>query len=311
LKKIQNIIRTIYYLLFVLLTKLFHNKPRFIYKIGNILGKIRFQGGYIGKTRSKKSYIKTIKIALNITDEKNSEKIIESFWINHQKGFLELFISRNFNKDNIDKHLKFEGLEILDNALKRKNGIVLAVPHFGNERFIHIGLAHKGYPVSVITSRFENTTNIVRDIKLGAFVNLHSVGYPDSSPRWMYQKLQENKILQISPPADEGPNGLKIEFLNFNILVSKTPARLALKTHAALIPAFAHRNKDDTHTIKIKPELTINPTDDKITDIRSITEALMKIFESNIIKHPEQFYWMWLMIKQDEAQKFILGRSQR
>ena len=289
-----------------MLSKFLHNRERKFYKIGQILGFLRFYGGYIGKTRSKKSYINTISKSLNSDDKKKVAKILNAFWINHQKGFVELFISRKFNKENIDNYIKFEGLNILEKALSKKKGVVLAVPHFGNERLIHIGLALKGFPVTVITSKFENTTQLVRDIKLGAFIKIHPVGYPTDSPRWMYNTLKKNKILQISPPADEGPGGHKIKFLNHQILVSKTPARLAYNSGAALIPAFDFRNYDDTHTVVINPEIDFTSTSDKKKDIINITSKLMQKFEINIHKHPEQFYWMWLMIKNDEAQKFIL-----
>jgi len=306
MSKIQNYLRTIYYTFFIIIANIVGYNEKWLYKIGHLLGTIRYHKGYIGKSRSKKSYIETILKALNIEDKKRAKKILKAFWINHQKGFIELFLSRKLNRKNIDESVKFEGLDILEKAMEKGKGVVLAVPHFGNERYIHIGLAIKGYPISVITSKFENATKLVRNIKLGAFINLHPVGFPDDPPRWMYNSLKKNRILQISPPANEGPAGERIEFLNHRIIVSKTPARLALNTGAALIPAFAHRNPDDSHTIVIKPEINITRTDDKKSDIRRITLELMRAFEKDIKGHPEQFYWMWLMIKKDEATKYKL-----
>jgi Kdo2-lipid IVA lauroyltransferase/acyltransferase len=309
LTKFQDLIRTFYYALFEIIARSINYNSHYLYKIGNFLGLIRYNIGYVGSTRSKRNYIDAISIALNINDRKKAAKILESFWINHQKGFIELFLSQKYSKENIDKIINFKGIDNIDNALEKGKGVVLTVPHFGNERFIHIGLALKGYPVSVITSKFTQTSKIIRDIKLNAFLKLHGVGFPDDSPKWMYDSMYKNRILQITPPANEGPKGLKIHFLNHDLLVSKTPARLALKTGAVLIPAFAFRNRDDTHTIVFEKEIQIKNTGDKSKDIEKITSDFLNVFNAYIKQYPEQFYWMWLMIKRDEANKYIRERN--
>ncbi|MBI4831371.1 MAG: lipid A biosynthesis acyltransferase, partial [Candidatus Lindowbacteria bacterium] len=80
--------------------------------------------------------------------------MLKTFWRSHQKNFLELFIMPRLNSQTISRLATFEGLDHLDYALRQGKGAILAVPHFGNERFLHVALALKGYPINVLSAKY-------------------------------------------------------------------------------------------------------------------------------------------------------------
>ena len=101
----------------------------------------------------------------------------------------------------------------MDKSLVEGKGIVLAVPHIGNERFLHIALALMGYTISVVSSKYEDMSKAARDARLDASKGFHHVGFLSDSPRWMIKTLKEGNILQIATTAFGGPKGIKVDVL--------------------------------------------------------------------------------------------------
>ena len=205
--------RTAYYQFFATISKAVLPNTKRLYALGSLLGNIRSRVGYVGKMRSRRWYLRYLREALPHLDECVRREILRKFWVDHEKSFLELFLIPTLEKENIDAFVQFDGLQILDDCLKAGKGVVLAAPHFGNSRLLHIALAIKGYPMNVISSRYEEASDTVREILLGPSLKWHKVGYPDASPRWMFNALRQNEILQISPTAFGASKGTSIKFL--------------------------------------------------------------------------------------------------
>lgn len=297
--------RTAYYAFFEAIAKsALPNKAR-LYRLGSILGRIRYRVGYVGKMRTKRWYLRYLREALPQLTEDDRREILKRFWIDHEKSFLELFIASTLTKDNLSEFVEFQGLEILDECLEAGKGVVLSAPHFGNSRLLHISLAVKGYQMNVISSRYEEASERVRNIILEPSLKWHNVGYPDMSPRWMFDALKRNEILQISPTAFGASKGCWTRFLGGRVLVSSSPVRLALSTGAALVPAFMFRLDDDRHRVEICPPLSIEHADDKQQTIDENTRRLIEVVERYTAKYPEQFYWMWFVIRRQQAEGLV------
>ena len=299
---LTRLARSAYYLLFALIAKALLPNTRRLYRLGTILGKVRYNIGYVGKNRSKRWYLFYLREALPHYTEARRREILQRFWIDHEKSFLELFLIPRLTKENIDDFIEFEGLETLDEGLSAGRGIVLAVPHFGNARLLHISLAIKGYPMNVISSRYSEASESVRRTLLAPSLKWHNVGFPDMSPRWMLEALKRNEVLQISPTAFGGRKGCWLKFMGGRVMVSTSPVRLAVSTGAFLVPAFILRLDDDRHRIVIKPRLKIEAQDTPGKTVEHNTRRLMRVVEEEALKFPTQFSWMWFVIRRQQAE---------
>ncbi len=304
---LTRLARTGYYQLFSTISKIILPDTNRLSALGSLLGNVRYHVGYVGKMRSRRSYLHYLREALPHLPETERREILRQFWINHEKSFLELFLIPTLTKENIDDFVQFDGLEVLDECLALGRGVVLAAPHFGNPRFLHIALAIKGYPMNVISSRYEEASDRVRQILLGPSLKWHNVGHPDTSPRWMFTALRKNGILQISPTAFGASKGCWITFLGGRTMVSTSPVRLDLSTGAALVPAFISRLQGYRHRIEIKAPLELRHDDDRQRLVQSTTEKLMKIVEQYAARYPEQFSWMWFVIRRQQAEGLAAG----
>ncbi|MBN1592554.1 MAG: hypothetical protein JW941_04820, partial [Candidatus Coatesbacteria bacterium] len=150
--------RTAYYKFFETISNALLPKRERLFALGTLLGCIRYRVGYIGRMRSKAVYLRYLREALPHLEERERRDVLRKFWIDHEKSFLELFLIPTLTRENIDGFVQFDGLDVLDGALAKGKGVVLAVPHFGNSRLAHIALAIKGYPMNVISSRYEEAS---------------------------------------------------------------------------------------------------------------------------------------------------------
>jgi len=283
------------------------DRPARLYAWGDFLGRVRYRWGYVGGKRSRRTYLEHMQRALPALAAADVSRVLLAFWQNHQKSFLELFLLPRLTPANVGDVVDFEGLTILDQALARGRGAVLAAPHFGNERLLHVALALRGYPVTVMTSAFEDAPANLRRARLEPARRVHELVFPHDNPRRLYEALARNRAVQFSPTAAGGASGVWCRCFGHELFVNTTPARLALRTGAPLLPTFIYRLPDNRHRVVVEPPLT--PPGGRVRDAAArLTQELMRVIEDRVAADPAQFYWMWLIIRAQEAE--AAGRGQ-
>ena len=88
---------------------------------------------------------------------------------------------------------------------------------------------------------------------------------------------------------------VKSTFVNFFGEPAFTPigaALLAMKTGAAVLPAFSHLGDDGMQHIEILPEIPLHLTGNEEEDIRYNTQVFTGYIEERIRKYPAQWLWM-------------------
>jgi len=292
-----NLVRTIYYLFFRIITLPFLKFPRVLYGMARIMALVRSRVGYVGRGKSRRSYLEHMASALPELDRKQLVKLLKAFWFVHQSNFIELFYLPTINPKNVELKVEFEGLEILEKARQEGKGVVLAAQYFGNERVIHLALGMKGYPVHVLSSRYAESPPIVRHLRLSMAERYARVHFPEEGPQPLIRALRNGEIVQYSPPALGDVDAVRLEFLNHLVEFSTTPVRMAQITGVILTTAWVHRLPGGRFRIVINESLPAPIPPDRV----EWTQALAGRMERYIQQHPQEFYWMWLLIQSEET----------
>ncbi len=302
---IAKLLMVAYYFLMNLTVRVIGNSRIAFRMIGLILGRMRYWIGYVGHDRSRKVYLSHIRTALVNRNENEIRRILKQFWCNHQKCLLELFLLLRINKKNLAKLVEFRGLEHLDQALEARRGVILAVPHFGNERFLHIALASRGYPMNVLSAKYEDIPRVLSKLRLRTSSRFHNIGTVGDDLRWMFQCLEKNEILQIAPTGEPGKKGVRVKLLGQDVLFASGPARLALRAGAPFLPAFITRTPDDTHIVEILAPICFSPDGKPGANVTDVTRVFARTLEDRVHRVPEQFNWTWWVIRRQEAEESI------
>jgi len=226
--------------------------------------------------------------------ESELKKMLMGYWKVHQRALLNLFYSGRFNSENAPALVNWENRNLLDEAVEEGKGVILVVPHFGDERTLHVLLAISGYKMHVISSRYSDAPDFVSRTRLSVSRKWHHVAFPDEPLRWLYDAIGRGEIIQISPTAWGGPKGHWVRSFGIPVLTSSTPVRIAKSTGCRLLIAYNRILPGQRSHISFQ---RFNP---KNLDRRG-TEMLFREYEAIARRYPEQYNWMNLVIRHRET----------
>jgi len=216
---------------------------------------------------------------------------------------IEMLLLPGLTKTLIQKRIKHENFDILDQAITRKKGVIVVTAHLGN--FDLLGCAHAmlGYPLHVIfkdihfapARRFAKK---VRDVS-----GIQAIE-PRKSKEKIVKALQQGDIVAFTVDQHMAAHrAIVCTFFGQLAATSPAPVRFAFETGAAIIPAFMRRaDQPGFHIASCEPVFVLEtPYESLDANIRHNTERLNRIFEKWILTWPEQWLWQHRRFKVHDA----------
>lgn len=222
------------------------------------------------------------------------KKVIKGYWKRHQSTMVALFRTNRMVPSCLDECLEYNGRELLDEAVSSGRGVMLLVPHFGDEKTLHILLAMAGYKISVISSRYLDFPPFVQRAKLRVGQLWHHVGFPDENPGWMFKTLKRGEILHIAPTGYGGHRGTWVNNFGVLVLASSSPYRIQHHTGCRMLIAYNRILPGMRYRIELEP-FEPNP------DSSDFTQRLYSRFEEKADEIPQQYNWMHLLTRHRET----------
>ncbi|MCG2712572.1 MAG: lysophospholipid acyltransferase family protein [Candidatus Omnitrophica bacterium] len=189
------------------------------------------------------------------------------------------------------KTISIEGIENLQNALKKGKGVIAASAHLGSFTIIGAGLAVRGYKTSFVArhARNKGVERVIMGISRKAGQKVIFSRPVHACMRLCMKTLDRNEVLIIELDQNFGTEGVKISFFDQPAMVASGPIKLALSTQAAIVPIFIVRINAFEHVIKIEPEIELEKYEDADIQIRENLQKVSAVIESYIRKYPGQW----------------------
>ncbi|GAH21101.1 unnamed protein product [marine sediment metagenome] len=231
---------------------------------------------------------------LNIND-KEIHRIANRIFINWAKNIVDFLKQPIISKEKLKQRVEIEGLEHLDNALKRGRGAVIITAHIGNFEWGACRIAVEGYKIWGLS--------LVRKNKLvGKFFesNRLSKGFKTLYTNRMlnvFRTLKNNEIVAI--PSDWDPTGQATRPFKFFGKTAYLPTgalMIALKSGALLIPSFIWKKDKYNHSQIVEKPIDLIREGDKETLINKNMEKVLEVMEKYIrdnISEWEMFHDIW------------------
>jgi len=200
----------------------------------------------------------------------------------------EIGISWWGSPQTIRKLHKVEGLEHLDNALKKGKGVIILASHFTTLEIAGTFLTQHIKNVHVVYKRahnalFEHFIQKKRT-KNGAILINHT------KVREIIRCLKKGDIAWYSPDQDFGEkDSVFAPFMGVPTCTLVSTQRLSQLTGAAVVPFYVERpsSSDELYTFHFSPAIENYPTSDPVKDATTINAAI----EKQIRISPEQYLW--------------------
>jgi KDO2-lipid IV(A) lauroyltransferase len=223
---------------------------------------------------------------------------------NFSKYLVDFFFFAHLDGDEIQKYVKVKGLHNMQDAFKKKNGVIGLTAHIGNWELCGFITSHFGFNVNAVALSHENTkiNRLFVNQRLAKGINVIPVG---SSFNKYLEVLRKNQLIALVGDRLTSDAGIEVDFFGKQTVIPKGPAVLSLRTGAPIVPAFMIRNSDDTFNCIF--EEPIDPLEFKNQsgdEIRSLSEQIVSIMEKHIRENPAQwflFYDFWAKKQKEET----------
>lgn len=178
------------------------------------------------------------------------------------------------------------GLEALNDAIARKQGVILVSGHFGNYDVPRAVFAERGHPVGGVYRKLKNPyfhdhyLKAVREISDPVF----ATGERRDMAR-MVRFLKDGGLLGMLVDLHIG-NAPKLEFFGHAAHTALSAAELALKYDLLMVPVYAVRTDDEGSFDMIVEPPVPHSTPEQM--MQAINDSL----EQQVRAHLDQWFWI-------------------
>lgn len=253
--------------------------------VGRFFGRLAY---FINYKRAKVAYSNMRAAFCGEKDASEMHRTVKQLYRNFGEVLVEILRIPPVDKAYIEKYVKVENIERIENSLAKGHGLIFLTGHFGNWELSSITSAFTGYPLLVLVreqkmKRLNEGLNSLRESKGCKVVK------KGMATREIYEHLGKNGIVGILSDQDAGKKGAFVNFFGRPTSTHRGAFTLARKTGAIIIPTFMTRVKGAYHRLVLEPPIEV-PADES-----NELEAMQKfasVMEKNIRRYPEQ--WLWL-----------------
>jgi Kdo2-lipid IVA lauroyltransferase/acyltransferase len=214
-------------------------------------------------------------------------------------------VPRRLSRSGESAGVALERFEILDEALSKGRGAILAVGHTGNYELAGLAIALRGYRLNslarpIVNRRLDHYLTNLRARTGQILIRSHG-----AVPA-MLAVLKRNEVLAVEIDVDAKAEGIVMDFIGAPASMHRSPAVLSLRRGAPVIVADVHRVNGRNRCVlsdPIRPEaFTASPD-----AVRALTARIAEEFERIVRARPEQ--WWWILDRWRGAEKLLLQKG--
>ena len=274
-----------YFFEYILIVILFGLFKLLGYKISSEVG--CFLGKIFGPFFRSKKIIKNnlIKFDNSLSPEK-IKKITTEMWGNYGRILSEYPYISNFRKGDLDKYIKIENLEKLE-EIKKGQPVIFISAHFSNFELMAMVIEKAGVNLSTIYRPLNNKmVNSIMEPLRKKYICKNQVkkGINGIRESLKFFKQGISIAIMIDQRVSEGE---KINFFNHPALTTTIPAQFVKKFGCKIQPVHIERYNNINFKITFDEQIIIEDNEDE----NLVSIKINQWLEKKIRKNPSQWIW--------------------
>lgn len=193
--------------------------------------------------------------------------------------------------EDIEKFVVVKDWENAEKPRAQGRGVIFLPNHMGAFELMVTYVSLKGFrPMVIGTAQKDPRLNEL----LKNYRNAHGA-IPVERGKETFRLIKGLKQGGSTAVLIDQDTKVKSRFVNFYGMPASTPIGatvLAMKTGAAVIPAYIYLGDDGLQHMTMLPEITLDITGDEETDLVHNTQKFTDYIEKVVREHPEQWVWM-------------------
>ena len=286
--------------LFLLLEKFLMVLPKSLRK--NFFSSLASLAYHISSRYRRVAYI-NLDFAFNgEMDEKQKDEITRYSFKNLLFNFMHLMEIRRMSEDELLSKISVKNIESVQKANDENRAIIYVTPHYCAWELGGAGVGLVDKPISAVFKKLKNQT--------------YQEWMLESRSRFGNKSLEKSNVLKpliklmrakepVAIVIDSSMNkreGVEINFLGKTTRQTATPAYLARKFNAAIIPVTIRTDDEQNYTLMFFDEIPVEKTDDEANDILQATQLQADWLSNLIIKEPKFWFWIHRRWKSEHPQ---------
>ena len=193
--------------------------------------------------------------------------------------------------EELDRWVKFEGLEHWDAAAALGRGFIGLTGHYGHWEAMALALSHQGRTLSVIGRELDNPLLEAKMKALrGGFGN--RVILKNGAVREALKELKRGQGVGFLLDQDALTSGVFVKFLGHWASTFPTAGLLAVKYQLPVVPIFSRFEPDGTVLVTVEAPFQVPRTGDTERDVWTATQLMTRCIEDRIHRDPHCWFWM-------------------
>jgi KDO2-lipid IV(A) lauroyltransferase len=256
-----------------------------------------------------------LRIALPELSDLERRRILQRSYENLARTLLEIVRLPALSDESIRARVRYDpaSLDNLARVASRGKGVLFITAHLGNFELLALSHALHHKPSYVVGKVLRNPLfdrDLMRSrVRAG---NLMSTRQDFSSMRGMILHMKDGGTVGLL--IDQCPRrGTIVPFFGQDTLCHRGPASLALRTGAAVVPAFIRPDPqvDGGRILYLGPEVQVEPGKTSEEKIRLLTARMQEVIEKEVRARPQEWLWTHKRWKRTPTQVASYSRSAR
>jgi len=224
-------------------------------------------------------------LSIVVPERPDRERLVRHAFVEQVRHSIEIFRLARLDHEKVRRAVVTDGWELFVAAAARGQGVILASAHVGPVSVCGQIIVANGYE---ITLPIENETSELARAINRARTRMGLRFVETDSALGIARILRRGGILGVL--ADRAVTGIgeRVPFFGRPALLPSAHVALALRTGAALMPAFAHRDGTVLRAV-FEPAIELSRTGDRDLDVREGMRRWIPVLERHIRQAPEQW----------------------
>ncbi len=248
---------------------------------------------YLLHVRLRRVGMRNLALAFPEKTEAERARILRGEFASLGRQLAEVCHFPQYTLANVDQVVAYDGFENYERAHARGKGVLLFAGHFGGWELSSFVLSMHGHWMHVLMRGMDN--KYLGELIL-RYRTMHSNRAVDKDDfvRGLLSAMKAGEVVGLLMDTNmTPPQGIFVDFFGIPACTAAGPARIALRTDAAVVPTFTIWDRElGKYRLRFDPAVELVRTGDLEADIKANTQKFTSIIEDYVRKYPEQ--WLWV-----------------
>lgn len=257
--------------------------------------------------RTSKKYRKIARQNINFVfngemSEDEVEEIVKYSFKNLLFNFLHVMELRNMKIEELESRITVQNIEAVERVHAQGRAVIYITTHYSSWELGGASLGAFVEPLAAVYKKMKNRVYeewLLEGRARFGNTNLEKTNVAKPLIKLIRAGKASGILIDTNINAKEG---VIIDFMGKSLRQTYTPAYLARKFNAAVIPVTIRTDDEENYTLMLFDEIPVEKTDDEKADIQKATQLQADWLSGLIQKEPKFWFWLHRRFKGDHPE---------